>query len=412
MPHAKLTPSFVRNAKAQDGSDRTVWWDRDREGFGLMVTATGHRSWVVQYRANGVSRRYTIDGRQPLAKARNEAKKIQGKVADNHDPVLEERKKQAEATNTLKAIAEEYLRREEKKKELRSLKERRRIFERYLYPKLGSRQIDGIKRSEISRLLDQIEDDNGPVMADHVLALLRRLMSWHASRGDDFRSPIVRGMAKTKPKDRARHRTLEDHELRAVWKAAEAFRGPYGFLVRYLLLTATRLLEAAKMARSEVSADGTEFTVPAARHKSKRDFLVPLSEAAQAVLAQVPAIGSKGLVFTTNGEVPISGFSKTKRAFDKAVLKELRKSDPRAKTPERWTNHDLRRTARSLMSRAGVQPNHAERALGHVIAGVQGTYDRYQYAAEKRQAFEALAAQIARILNPQNNVIPMNAGVR
>jgi len=137
------------------------------------------------------------------------------------------------------------------------------------------------------------------------------------------------------------------------------------------------------MARNEVSADGTEFTIPAARHKSKRDFLVPLSKAAQAVLAQVPVIGSKGLVFTTNGEVPISGFSKTKRAFDKAVLDELRKSDPRAKALERWTNHDLRRTARSLMSRAAVPPNHAERALGHVIAGVQGTYDRYQYAAEK-----------------------------
>src|SRR5262245_9536911 len=166
------------------------------------------------------------------------------------------------------------------------------------------------------------------------------------------------------------------------------------------------------MARSEMSADGTEFTIPAARHKSKRDFLVPLSKAAQAVLAQVPVIGSKGLVFTTNGEVPISGFSKTKRAFEKAVLDELRKSDPRAKAPERWTNHDLRRTARSLMRRAGVPPNHAERALGHVIAGVQGSYDRYQYAAEKRQAFEALAAQIARILNPKNKVIPITSAGR
>jgi hypothetical protein len=59
-------------------------------------------------------------------------------------------------------------------------------------------------------------------MADHLLALLRRLMSWYASRGVDFRSPIVRGMAKTKPKDRARHRTLEDHKLRAVWRFGEA----------------------------------------------------------------------------------------------------------------------------------------------------------------------------------------------
>jgi hypothetical protein len=94
-----------------------------------------------------------------------------------------------------------------------------------------------------------------------------------------------------------------------------------------------------------------------------------------------------------------------KHAFDKAVLKELRKSDPRAKAPERWTNHDIKRTARSNEpDRRAAQPS--ERALGHVIAGVQGTYDRYQYAAEKRQAFEALAAQIARILNPQSNVIP------
>jgi hypothetical protein len=64
------------------------------------------------------------------------------------------------------------------------------------------------------------------------------------------------------------------------------------------------------------------------------------------------------------------------------------------------------------MSRARVQSDHAERALGHVIGGVRGIYDRFEYAAEKRQALEALAAQVDRILYPQNNVIPMSAGVR
>ena len=65
-----------------------------------------------------------------------------------------------------------------------------------------------------------------------------------------------------------------------------------------------------------------------------------------------------------------------------------------------WTLHDLRRTARSLMSRAGVNADHAERCLGHVIAGVRGTYDRHEYHAEKQHAFEALAALIERIVNP------------
>ena len=48
-----------------------------------------------------------------------------------------------------------------------------------------------------------------------------------------------------------------------------------------------------------------------------------------------------------------------------------------------WTLHDLRRTARSLMSRAGVPSEHAERVLGHVIKGVEGIYDRHGYSEEK-----------------------------
>jgi hypothetical protein len=85
------------------------------------------------------------------------------------------------------------------------------------------------------------------------------------------------------------------------------------------------------MNRSELSAHGSEWTIPAARYKTKLDHLIPLSKFAQAVLAEVPIIGTKGWVFTTDGTVPISGFSKFKKAFDAKVLAELRKHDPEAK---------------------------------------------------------------------------------
>jgi hypothetical protein len=52
------------------------------------------------------------------------------------------------------------------------------------------------------------------------------------------------------------------------------------------------------------------------------------------------------------------------------------------------------------MVRAGVRPDISERVLGHVISGVEGTYDRHSYADEKRDALEKLAAMIERILNP------------
>jgi integrase len=95
----------------------------------------------------------------------------------------------------------------------------------------------------------------------------------------------------------------------------------------------------------------------------------------------------------------LGGFSKFKAAFDKAC------------GVTGWTLHDLRRTARSLMSRAGIDADHAERALGHVIPGVRGVYDRHEFRDEKRRAFEALAAQIERIINPQPNVVALRGSV-
>jgi hypothetical protein len=61
------------------------------------------------------------------------------------------------------------------------------------------------------------------------------------------------------------------------------------------------------------------------------------------------------------------------------------------------------------MSRAGVNSDHAERCLGHVIGGVRGVYDRHEYHREKAQAYDALAAQIDRIINPVDNVAELSA---
>jgi hypothetical protein len=105
---------------------------------------------------------------------------------------------------------------------------------------------------------------------------------------------------------------------------------------------------------------------------------------------------------TTYGAKPFSGFSKAKVELDKAIA-DIRAKAGRAPMPP-WVLHDLRRTARSLMSRAKVPTDHAERALGHVMGGVRETYDRYEYLDEKRAAFEALAALVAPILNPTANV--------
>ena len=379
-----LTANFIKTAAAESGKERSVYWDATMPGFGLVVTSNGARSFVYQYRANGVSRRLTLDGKLTLADARKEAKKRIGEVAKGGDPVAERRRQVAAskvaASGTLEFVAREYFRREGRR--IRTMADREATFERLVFPKLGAQPINEIRRVDLNRLFDQIEDQRGPAMADQTLAFLSRLFNWHAARSDDFSNPIVRGMRRIQAGTRARSRILSDEELRAVWSAAGAAPGSFSSLVKFILLTATRRNEAAHATWDEISGD--VWMIPAQRYKTGKDMLVPLSEAAQAVLAEVPRIGQ--FVFSYDGRRPITSLSRPKRALDKAC------------GVTGWRIHDLRRTARSLMSKAGVPADHAERAIGHVIGGVRGTYDRYAYRDEKAAAFEKLAKLVASVI--------------
>lgn len=396
----KLTPAYVDNV-TPPARDREFHWDTALPGFALMVTARGHKTYVIDYRADGHHRRLSLKPGLTLTQARREAKITMGAVAKGGDPLAERRKAARATSETLKAIIDEYIAKEGGR--LRTIDERKRVLNRLVIPKLGNRAIENITRTDVVRLLDDIAESSGAPMADHVLAYLRRVMTWHASRSDTFRPPIVRGMARTSPTQRRRQRILTDAELRALWKTAEASRNVYSYLVQFLLLTATRRSEAAGMRNMEVS--GEKWIIPEVRYKTGMSLLLPLSPLAQSVLAKLPKVGRVGFVFTTDGQHPISGFSKFKDAFEADMLADLRREDPDAVMP-RWTLHDLRRTARSLMSRCGVPSDHAERCLGHVVGGVRGVYDVWEYFPEKKHAFASLAALVERIVRTADDTAP------
>jgi len=334
-----------------------------------------------------------------LAAARELAARAKREAKGGVDPTAQKRKqrvaRRATEANTLQAVAEEYLKREGKK--LRTLSQRRADLE-LLYRRLGRQPITEIRRSQYGRALDHIADHNGPVRSDRCLAALTRLLNWHASRDDDFVSPLTRGMRHTKPNELARSRVLTDDELCRLWLAAETYPGPFGAYLRFTLLTATRRSESAGLQRDELSDGGSTWIVPGSRYKNGKDTLIPLSKAARAIVAAQPVLGD--YVFSTDGSKPLGGFTKRKADFDKVSGV----SDYRL--------HDLRRTARTLLSRAGISVDVAERALGHVMVGVRGTYDRHAYEAEKRHAFEALAAQIERIVHPPKAAIADMAEAR
>jgi len=297
-------------------------------------------------------------------------------------PWLTGRKQEAASANTFRAICEEYFRRDGA--ELRSRVSRERSLERHVYPKLGDKPIEEIKRTDIIRVLDDVADSGALVMADRVLAAIRKVMNWHASRSDDYRSPIVRGMARTSTKERARQRVLTDDEIRAFWAATEPATAPYARVVRFVLLTGARRSEVSGMTWDEV-ADGI-WTLPASRNKTKQDLARPLNRRALALLIPRPA--GRFIFSTDGGHSHLGNFTHFRTELHKVS------------GTSGWHLHDLRRTARTLMSRAGVSTDVAERCLGHVIGGVRGVYDVWEYIDEKAKAYSALAGLVDRIVNP------------
>lgn len=382
--HVNLTPAFIARAKAAPGAERTLFWDLAMPSFALMVTRSGHKSFVVQYRHHGRSRRMKIRHAQNVTEARKQARALLGEVAKERDPLAERRKAAAAAGDSFKSIAESYFA-SSKVKALRGTERVRADLERLVFPRLGARPIVEIGRSDITRVLDKIETENGPGMADAVLGHISKVCSWHATRRDHFRSPIVRGMRRTSAAERARKRVLDDAEIRALWRATAPPASPHDYLVRLLLLTGVRRNELALAKWDEIS--GAEWIIPADRMKGKVEHLVTLPKMALDLLDQIPRLNSNPHILPNQIGGPFVSFSDAKDRLNEAS------------GVTGWRLHDLRRTARSLMSRAGVPPDHAEACLAHKKPGVKGIYDRHEYKIERAAALEKLATLIERIVN-------------
>jgi integrase len=217
-------------------------------------------------------------------------------------------------------------------------------------------------------------------------AILRGLMNWYQARNEDYSSPVVRGMRRQKPK--ARERILDDNEITLVWKAAEDC-GSFGAIVKIALLTAQRRKKIATMRWDDIAA-GTWTIRSEEREKGNAGELL-LPKLALDVIEAQPRIHGNSYIFASGTKKHFNGWSQRKQELDDMLPKDM----------PAWTVHDLRRTARSLMSRADLRPDIAERVLGHAITGVGGTYDRHKYGEQKADALARLAALIAAIINPR-----------
>ncbi|MEQ1718962.1 MAG: tyrosine-type recombinase/integrase [Hyphomicrobium sp.] len=388
MTQIALTDLAIRGLAPERGN-RAEIWDSKVPGLGIRVSGHGTRTWVLMYRFGGRKRRLGL-GRYPvvsLADARKRAHDILNQVAHGHDP--------EPATTSTKMgplnftiVAERFVVEHcQRHNRASTARETERMLRSRFLPIWSGRLVLDISKAEVRESVAAIARAGTPSEANHALAVISKFFNWCVDEDLIPASPCER-LRKPAPVV-SRERALSDVELRAVWRACDDLQGPFVPITRLLILTAQRRGEVTGMRWPELDFATNVWTIPGERTKNHRAHMVPLSPAAVAVIQGIlrthdefvfPAVRSDTTTF--------SGFSKLKRRLDELS------------SVADFTLHDLRRSAATGMARLGVSPHVVERVLNHVsgtFAGVAGTYNRFGYLPEMRDALDIWASHINRL---------------
>jgi integrase len=400
MTRTTLTDRFVRSDKrVPQKKDREDFADALVPGFGLRVTANGHRSYVLTARyplnpKNPTRRALGDHGEITLDEARDKARQWLSLIKKGIDPKIDEARQWARATqqqsNTFGAVAAAFLDRHVSG--LAKAADARHVIETEFVKRWAARPINEILPEECAAAIRTIVKRGAPYQAHNSFGYLRRLFNW--AIGTHEFGISVSPVERLSPKDligkrEARERVLTDAELRTVWDGTDAMGYPYGPLFRLMILTGQREREVADMAWSEIDLDQALWTVPAARMKGARAHQVPLALDALALIRSLPRF-TKGehLFTTTDGLKPVNGFSKAKTRID------------RLSGVAEWKFHDLRRTMRTHLSALPVQDVVRELVIAHAKQGLHKVYDLYAYRDEKLECLTLWEARLRRIVLP------------
>jgi integrase len=378
-------------------------------GLVLRVTPTGHQSWAFTYRRKlDLKSRWLTLGTYPdvsMKDACDKADKARGRVADGKDPVAERKhaRTQAQAAKTFDQLARAFVEhlRDKGKKSWRNywrvlvggpLPDAKRVVKRTkknpavpLSKMWSDKTLGEITRADVRDAVLSVAR-RAPVHANRVFAYTRQAFNFALERDWLEHSPCAAIKAPTE--ERTRTRVLDDDEIRRLWKALDNEPQVIADVVRVLLLTGQRSGEVFRMRWTELDAEGW-WTLPETRTKNGLPHRVYLTKPVREILERRHSKDRKSeWVFRSPKRLndPIGSIAK--------AIARLRRA-----TGIDFRPHDLRRTASTVMPRAGVPELTIPKILNHIPPGVtRKHYNLFGYDAEKKLGWELWAKEVDRIL--------------
>jgi integrase len=389
--HITLDRATVAKLKLDARKTDQIIFDADDKGFGFRLRQDGdrlRRSWIVQYRIKGRTRRFKL-GDYPTVTADQARKKATTILAQVHlgaDPQSEKEAERANASRTLRAVANQYL--EMKELEMQRGQYRAssyRVTKLYLtgpqyFGPLHSTAITDITVADIATRLNTVNKNSGTSTAGRARSALSSMFTWamqNGLMGKDPRNPVI-GTKNPDDAPASRDRVLKDTEIAAIWRACGD--DEYGKIVKLLTLTACRRDEIGGLRWSEIDRDNGTLALPKERVKNEHAHTLPLTPLALEIINSVPERVNRHLLFGDRSTKGFSGWDRAKNDLD-ARLGGAVKGE--------WRLHDLRRSVATWLAEDGnVEPHVIEAILNHYSgrSGVTGIYNRATYSRQMRAA--------------------------
>lgn len=436
-----ITDIFLRTLAPPPKGARLEVRDTTEPGLILRMTHGGAATWSVRGRVGSDGRQSRVKlGTWPalgISAARSEARKAMGALETGADPVAKKRAvrdarkatKEADKAAEGETVSARLI--EWQRGRLgdpaapwspRYAAEVLRVCDKAIIPVLGDKLlrattredwtalIQGRKADAVARKAKAKKDEpakrgaparGGAGAAAFLYRTASAFLNYAEAMGW-IAAPMLprKGAATIAPPPPDRSRVLTDAELAAIWKAADREPPKLRAFTRLLILTGAREREVADMVAGEVELEAGRWSIPGARTKNRQGYALPLSPLALGELRTVwpndaPAPGDFLL-----GRSSENGF----RGFGRLKLRLEESSKVKA-----WRWHDLRRTARTGMTRLGVPRDHAEAAINHISgrSSLERTYDRHDYAPEVIAALTIWQAHVAGLVGASAEVVAL-----
>ncbi|WP_193133765.1 tyrosine-type recombinase/integrase [Klebsiella grimontii] len=361
----------------------------DSDGLGIRITPKGVISFQFRFRWDGKQHRLGL-GRYPsltLRDARNKVADLREAVDKGIDPRIMAGGLRAQKKPTVKDCLEYW---KENYVDI-ALREKTVSLYKSTVIKLMSDAFPGVPVEDIPVRLwvERFTEEEriNPRRARQLLIQLRTAIGWCTRR----QFVGVTELMLLQPKDigvkpAVGEVTLSYNQLAKIWLAIERSRGSTSnrLLHQLLMLYGARNSEIRDSVKSEFNREEGVWLLPAERSKTNRVVRRPIFDVADELLKKAEM---------TYGNVLFPG-PDLKKPMSLAGANRFMKRIEKSLGVGEFTAHDFRRTLATRLSEEGVAPHVIEKMLGHELGGVLTVYNKHDWIAEQKAAYELYAEKI------------------